>query len=102
MKAEFVTCQLLRLIVRVMVGPDKYEVEYDGRGWCYEDVLVDGQRAIRRFRLFKLPPRLEFRVGGANATLERRFTNWKAWETLRLIVNGELVYDIEDLFRDDP
>ena len=100
MKAEYVTSAFWHLALRVIVGPNTHKVEYDARGWG-EKILVDGCQVVRRYNVFGIPPRLDFEVGGAKASLERNFSKWGAWSALVLTINDEIVYDFEDLVRDD-
>ena len=103
MEAELLFCHELRLMLRVTIGDFRHIVEYDGRALCREQILVDGDVATWRFKLNTLPSRLEFSIGVAQATFERKFVVFAGrvgWSICRLTINGELVFHEERLDTD--
>jgi hypothetical protein len=103
MEAELLFCHVRRLIVRVLIGASKHVVEYDGRGFCREKILVDGEVVASRFTLNRLSARLEFKIGDSQAAFEGKFVFFAQapfWDICRLTIDDELVFDEQRLDAD--
>ena len=65
-------------------------VEYNGRGFGYEQVSVDG--AVIRKSWYWFVPRFEFKVGGFPSVVEVRVWPWLLLRSLVLRVGDRAVY----------
>ncbi len=66
-------------------------VEYDGRGFGYEQVSVDGLMVIRR-SWYWFVPRFEFKLGGRPSIIEVRVWPWLLLRSLVLRVGDRVIY----------
>ena len=81
----------LRRAIEIVLPDGAHVVEYDGTGFGYEQVLVDGV-AIREASWCWYVPRFEFKVGGWPGVVEVHVWPWLAIRALTLSVGGRVVY----------
>lgn len=69
-----------------------YRIEYIGRGFGNERVVVNGKFAAGGTSLFWFIPRFEFDLGTTAAVLHVRVWPWLKIRSMRLTVDGREVY----------
>lgn len=89
--AECVESGWLRRVVRVVLADGtEREVTYNGRGFGFETVVVDGERQARSSEWFV--PRFEFWADGIDWRVDVRVWPWLGLKDLWIYANGALVY----------
>jgi hypothetical protein len=66
-------------------------VDYDGRGFGYEQVNFDGS-ILRILSLWWYVPRFEFKLSGWPSVVEVRVYPWLTLRSFALQVDGEVLY----------
>jgi hypothetical protein len=82
----------LRRIVEVQVGNARHTVEYYGAGFGYEEVRVDGQRAVRTRSWVWFVPRFDFELAGRSAWIEVNVALTFQIRKFVLVVGDSIVY----------
>jgi hypothetical protein len=77
--------------VEVSMFDGVHFVEYNGRGFGYEQVSVDGV-VIRKRSWYWFVPRFEFWLGGHPGVVEVRVWPWLSFRSLVLRVGDRVVY----------
>ena len=77
--------------IEVSMSDGVHFVEYNGRGFGYEYVSVDGVVIRKRSRLWFVP-RFEFKIGGYPGDADVRVWPWVLLRSLVLRVGDRVVY----------
>jgi hypothetical protein len=91
MSARLVHRGWLRRAIDVSLPDGPHVVEYDGTGFGFEQVTVDGA-VIRKTSWSWFVPRFEFKVGGWHGVVEVRVWPWLMLRSLVLRVGDRVVY----------
>jgi hypothetical protein len=92
MTAQLTKSSWLSRTWEVTTPEGKFTVQYAGKGFGHEKILVNGRIADRKTSTFWFAPRFDFLVGQAKGALEIRVAPWLAVSFLRLTINGDEVY----------
>jgi hypothetical protein len=76
--------------IEVAMSDGLHYVEYDGRGFGYEQVSVDG--AMIRKNWYWFVPRFDFKLAGYSSVVEIRVWPWLLLRSLVLRVGDRVVY----------
>jgi hypothetical protein len=77
--------------IEVELPDGAHFVEYNGRGFGFEQVSIDSTMICRRSWHWFVP-RFEFKLGGYPATVEVRVRPWFALRSLVLQLGGRVIY----------
>jgi hypothetical protein len=77
--------------IEISMSDGVHFVEYNGWGFGYEKVAVDGT-VIRKRSWYWFVPHFEFKVGGYPSSVEVRVWPWCSLRSLVLRVGGQVVY----------
>jgi hypothetical protein len=91
MLAELIRRGWLLRGIEISLSDGIHFVEYDGTGFGYEQVSVDGD-VIRRRSWYWFVPRFEFKVGGHPSVLEVRVWPWLLLRSLVLRVGDRILH----------
>ena len=83
-----------RLLRRVSIHAETsaFELEYNGKGFGYESVRIDGETKIRSFSLFWFVPHFEFSHDGHSIEVDVKVWPWLKIKGFRIHVDGHLLY----------
>ena len=95
MRCELVRSFWLFREFRVIIEPDvlSYQVIYNGRGKGCEYVYVNGEKAAGGRSWLWFVPSFEFHLGNLPAALYVRVWPWLAVRSLKLVVDGQALYE---------
>jgi hypothetical protein len=90
MSARLIRSGWLLRGIEVAMPDGIHFVEYDGRGFGYEQVTVDG--LVIRKSWYWFVPRFEFKLGGYPGSVEVRVWPWLLLRSLVLRVGDRVLY----------
>ena len=76
----------------VLTNEGVFDVEYDGNGMGYEEILVNGEIAIRKPSVWWYVPRFDFDLGSHKARVDVSISMFMQIKSFSLSVNGSDVY----------
>jgi hypothetical protein len=92
MAADLANASWLRRQFAVSVPRGQSLIEYDGRGFGFESVNVDGLTVRSETSFWWFVPEFKFRVRGYRALIKVRVWPWLAIKSFELWVDGRLLY----------
>src|SRR5262249_25430763 len=92
MRATAIESSWLRRVLEVHTDEGWFLVEYNGRGFGYESVYVNGELALASTSLAWFVPRFDFRMGPHPAVVEVRVWPWLTIRSFRLTVDDAVLY----------
>ncbi len=76
----------------VVTSEGVFDAIYDGKGFGYEEVLVDGETAKRTISFWWYVPKFEFKIGSEMAVVIVGVSLLSKIKKFSLTINDELVY----------
>lgn len=78
--------------LHVVTPEGTFEVVYDGKGFGFEEVLVNGEVACRKSSFFWYVPQFDFAIGNLASRIDVQVSPLLQISAFDLFVNDELVY----------
>lgn len=90
--ANLIEKKRLTRSLSVITSDGVFDVEYDGNGLGYEQVLVNGETAQKTISVWWYVPKFEFPIGNKNAVVKVGVSPLLKIRRFSLTIDGETVY----------